>query len=501
MHNQIILLQEEVTRLRRELYAAKSEKHISLASLILPEGGLFNEAEHIFVGPPRPTHLDAPPAQGEPKKPRVRSPESGGRKPLPADLPRERVVHDLVDDVKVCPNDGATLVLLGEEVTETLEFVPASLKVIEHVTRKYGCPECESHVARAEKPAAVMPGAQCGPGLIAHILVCKFMLALPFYRQEDEFAQMGIELSRTSMARWAIGTHAFLVPLLTLLKDFILKQDVVHADETTVQVLKEKGRAAQAKSYMWTLCTAENEIPAVWYEYHETRSQDAAAKLLEGYAGLLHVDGYAGYNAVCKSAEVTRVGCWAHARRKFDVAKKDGAAAGHTLSGEFLDRIQKLFLVERDWTKLEPTERQAEREKISRPIVDGIKALLEANIGSVTPKSKLGMAMNYLQGEWESLVVFLSDGRAAVSNNRMENFIRPFTVGRKNWLFSDTVAGAHASAGLYSLMMTAKANGLEVRPYLISLLTELPTVLASEPGADLSPYLPWNYKASLKPTT
>ncbi len=490
MHNQILTLQEENTRLRRALYAAKSEKHLA-GVLITPVGTLFNEAEQEFVGPLQPVVI--PPAV-DPKEPRPRSPKSGGRQPLPEDLPRERVEHDLEVDSKNCPNDGAELTRIGEEIVETLEFRPATLVVIENVYPKYACPVCEQHVIQAPAVPSVLPQTQCGPGLIAQIIICKYLLALPLYRQESEFKQMGIELSRSSMARWIIATHKYLLPLLDLLKKFILASQVIHADETHVQVLKEKGKTPQSKSYMWTICTGEHDPPAVFYEYYDNRKSESATSLLEDFKGLLHVDGYEGYSAVVEQNGIVRVGCWAHARRKFDVAKKDGAPAGHTLSGEFLNRIQKLFLAERDWKGLSAEERGAERQKISKPLVEDLQSYLDENLTRVTPKSKLGMAMTYLKNQWPLLTVFLNDGRASLSNNRMENLIRPFAIGRKNWMFSDTVAGAEASAGLYSLLLSAKMNELEARPYLISVLTEIPALLAKEPTADLSPYLPWNWK-------
>ena len=270
MHNQILTLQEENTRLRRALYAAKSEKHLA-GVLITPVGTLFNEAEQEFVGPLQPVVI--PPAV-DPKEPRPRSPKSGGRQPLPADLPRERVEHDLEVDSKTCPNDGAELTKIGEEIAETLEFRPATLVVIENVYPKYACPECEQHVAQAPAVPSILPQTQCGPGLIAQIIICKYLLALPLYRQESEFKQMGIELSRSSMARWIIATHKYLLPLLDLLKNFILASQVIHADETHVQVLKEEGKTPQSKSYMWTICTGKHDPPAVFMSIMTIENQN-----------------------------------------------------------------------------------------------------------------------------------------------------------------------------------------------------------------------------------
>lgn len=495
MHNVIVTQQEEINRLRRALYGAKSEKHKSILELLVPQGTLFNEAESGASLPA----LEPEATNTEPAKKQKRSPESGGRKPLPNDLPRERVIHDVEEGAKVCPHDGANLVCIGEEVVEVLEFVPAQLKVVENVYPKYACNVCEGHVAKAPAAPSVLPQTQCGPGLLAQIIICKFLLAMPLYRQETEFEQMGIPLARTSMARWVIGAQKFLSPVIALLKDFILSRDALHADETTVQVLKEAGKTPQSKSYMWVICTTEHDPPAVYYEYHDNRSASAAAALLDDFEGVLHVDGYRSYGRIAKKEGVLRVGCWAHVRRKFDVAKKDGAAAGKPLASQFLDLIQKLFLLERQCNEFSQDERLKQRREIAAPIVSEIKALLEKSLIEVTPKSKLGLALAYLNNEWDSLTAYVEEGRASISNNRVENLIRPFAIGRKNWLFADTPDGAHASAGLYSLLLSAKANDIEARAYLISLFTELPVILSQNPSADLSPYLPWNWKKTLVP--
>lgn len=494
MHNEIVRLQEENYRLRRAQYASRSEKHIS-GILIEPVGTLFNESEVAAAtedsgSDPEPPAVPLP----DVKKKRVRSPESGGRKPLPPDLPRERVIHDISESEKTCRFDGDILRQIGEEVVEKIEFIPSTLKVIQHVYPKYACDTCEGTFVQSEAEPVALPGIQAGPGLLAHIIVCKYLLALPLYRQEAEFTEMGFELSRTTMARWVIKTHDFLFPLLTLLKNFILSRGSIHADETTVQVLKEKGKPPQSKSYMWTLCSGEHDVPAVWFEYHASRSGRAALNLLNGFNGLLHIDGYDGYTSVTGRGGVIRLGCWAHVRRKFDVAKKDGAATGQRPASLFLDAIQRLFLVEREAAGKSPEQIREIRHFKSRLIVAEIRTLLDAHLTAVTPKSKLGMALNYLKNEWPWLIVFLDHGQASLSNNRMENYIRPFVTGRKNWLFADTPAGAAASAGLYSLLISARANGLDARAYLTALLTEIPAALKADPSSSLDQWLPWNWK-------
>ena len=497
VHNQNILLHEEVCRLRRALFCSKSERFI-VGCLIEPKGTLFNEAEEEFelCGPPLPPGFGK--AESSKPKGRRRSSKSGGRKPLPKDLPRKRVVHDLSEEAKKCNADGSELKRIGEEVVEKLEFQPATLIVVDHVYPKYACPSCKGEIKQAPAEPCVLPRSQCGPGLLAQIIMGKYFLGLPLYRQEKDFEEMGIELKRTSMARWVVKSHNFLKPLLSLMKSKLDALEVAHADETVLQVLKEKGKPATSKSYMWTMCSGRDDPPMVWYEYHRGRGKESAEHLLKNFRGLLHVDGYGGYNSIVLANDLTRVGCWAHGRRYFDSAKKNGSkkASGRGLTNRFLSLIQKLFLLERKWEECNHEKRLEERKVHSKPVVEEIETLLEEAELKVVPKSKLGNAVGYLRNEWEHLTVFLKDGRAELSNNRKENFIRPYVIGRKGWLFSDTVAGAEASAGLYSLMITARANGIHARPYLISLFTELPHVLAENPDADLTPWLPWEWKKS-----
>lgn len=494
MHTTILTMHEEINRLKRQLFGAKSERH-NLGDPILPIDNLFNEAEVLtdFVGPPAP--LDLHPNTGNEKR-RKRSLKSGGRKKLPDNLPRDQVIHDVDECDKKCPNDGTVLTVIGEEKSETLEYSPGQLRIIETIRLKYGCKTCKCHVEKAKAIPTILPQSQCGASLAAQIIISKYFLALPLYRQEKMYSQMGVDISRTSMARWVIKTNQFLTPLLDLLKEFILSREVIHADETFFQVLKEVEKAPQSKSYMWTICTSKSDPAAVYYEYHDNRSGKSAKNLLQDFNGLLHVDKYAGYNSIVKNPKVTRIGCWAHGRRYFDVAKKDGAEGGKTIAAEFLTRIQELFALERKWQGLSIDEILSSRQQIAAPLVENIRALLDKYRSQVSPKSHLGKAIAYLDNDWPIFTVYLSDGRAAISNNRMENFIRPFAIGRKNWLFSDTPAGAHASAGLYSLLITAQENKLDVRAYLVAIFTELPILFAKNPKPDLTPYLPWNWKAA-----
>jgi transposase len=492
LHNENVALREEVRRLTRAVYGAKSERH--LGEVIEPNGSLFNEAEATAVLEPRGSEETAPG-----KKKRVRSPDSGGRQPLPEHLPRHRVEIDLHDDFKICPNDGTALERIGERVVEKLDMEPAKFFVTQYVYPVYGCPECKKHLEQAPAVPAALPQAACEPALLAYILSQKFLWGMPLYRLEQQFAQLGVELSRTKLARWVLSAADALGDVAFEIKAFILAQEAIHADETTVQVLKGTGKKPTSDNYMWTLSTAKGTTPAVWFEHSPSRDKASAAKLLKDYDGILHVDGFEGYSEVIAKNGITRVGCWAHARRYFDTAKKDGAPAGKSLASAFLDDIQELFVLEREWATLTPEERMMLRQERAAPVVSRIRARLDEQRAQVTPKSKLGGAMTYLANQWDTLVVFLREGRAALSNNHMENHIRPFAIGRKNWMFSDTVAGADASALLYTLVGSARANEVPVVSYLEWLLEELPKAEAKPHSGklDLTPYMPWNYKKLL----
>ena len=485
LFNENCLLREEVNSLRRSLFGRSSEKHI-VPELILPKDCLFNEAEAL-VEPETPA-----PAK------EIIIPEHtrkvGKRKPLPEHLARVDVRHEIPENERICPADGTVLEAIGEEIVEKLELEPAKLFVNRHIYVKYGCPCCKTGVAQAPAQPSVLPKALFEPGLLAYVVSQKFLYSMPLYRMEKMFEQMGVDLPRTTIARWVIAAGAFLTPLWELMKKEILSKKVIHCDETTIQVLKELGKKAESKSYMWAICTSEYDFPAVCFEYFSSRAASCAESLLQDFQGHLHVDGYAGYNAVASKKTVVRVACWAHVRRKFEDAKVSGAKTGTTLAEAFLALIQELFMHERDWKTLSTQERLDQRKEHSQALVDKIWNLYEQNCAAVPDKSKIGRAIGYLHGEWQGLLEFLSNGSVSLSNNRIENFIRPFAVGRKNWLFADSVEGAKSSAVLYSVVVTAKENGLDVYSYLKNLFTELPKLLQANPDADLTAFLPWNAK-------
>lgn len=296
LHNDNVALREENNRLRRALFSAKSERHYG--ELIEPNGSMFNEAEALAaLDDAREAAQDpTPPSPSPLNKPRKRSPESGGRDPLPPDLPRTRVEFDIPDELKICPTDGAELVRIGERVVETLQIKPAEFSVLQSVYPLYGCAKCNKHIAQAPAVPAAPPQSSCDPSLIAYILEQKFMWGMPLYRLEQQFAQMGVEVSRTKLSRWVIAAADALGDIAYEIKKFILSQPAIHADETTVQVLKGTGKKPTSDNYMWTLCSAKGSVPAVWFQHAPSRDKAAAAKLLEKFQGLLHLDGFEAYS-------------------------------------------------------------------------------------------------------------------------------------------------------------------------------------------------------------
>jgi transposase len=319
----------------------------------------------------------------------------------------------------------------------------------------------------------------------------KFVDGVPLYRQEQHYARLGIDLSRGVLSNWMIKGSEWLELIYGRLKQKLLEQEVLHADETTLQVLKEPGRPAESQSYMWLYRTGCTGPPIVLFEYQPTRSGEHPRKFLQGFKGYLHVDGYAGYHDI---PDVTLCGCWAHFRRKVDEALKGLPAkqrrSGNSMSRQLLDRINQLFVIERDLKSKSPGDRLAARNLRSRPIVEELRKWLDDIAPSVLPKSLFGLAVNYGRQQWSKLIRFLEDGRIEISNNLAERSIKPFVIGRKNFLFCNTPRGARASAIIYSLVESAKENKLNPHTYLNYLFEQLPN-LESRDDETLDRLLPW----------
>lgn len=330
----------------------------------------------------------------------------------------------------------------------------------------------------APAPEQMIAKSIASPGLLAHVLTAKFADALPFYRQEGQFARLGVEIGRGVMCGWAMKVAERREPLLELMQEEIRSGPVVNVDETTLQVLAEIGRAAKAKSYMWVFRGGAPERPVLVFQYQPTRSGDPAAVFLRGYRGCVQTDGYIGYDFLDHQPGVIHADCWAHARRKFnDVLKAAGKTKRDGIAGEALEWIGKLYKIEAAMREagLDQEAIQQQRQAQAVPLLADFRQWLLARQREVPPKSLLGKAMAYTLGQWKRLQRYVEHGLLRLDNNLAENAIRPFVVGRKNWLFSGTPQGARASAAIYSIIETAKANGLEPYWYLRTLFERLPT--------------------------
>lgn len=413
----------------------------------------------------------------------------GGRAALPPELPRVDVVHDLNDDQKHCHGDGTELTCIGEEISEQLDIIPARIQVIRHIRRKYACKACEEGVTTATMPPQPLPKSNASPNLLAYCLVAKYVDALPLYRQEKAFQRLGIDLPRNTLARWIIQASELIEPLIERLRRHLLASPVLHMDETTVQVNAEDDRKASSPSYMWVQRGGPPGQQVVLYDYDASRSGQVPVRLLDDYDGVLVTDGYEGYNQVVVANQLTHAGCWAHARRKFVQAQKVQPKGKKGRADQALSLIRSLYAVEKHAKHLSPEERLELRREQSQPTLDKLKAWLDKSLNQIPPKTTIGKALHYLANQWTKLTAFMTDGRIPLDNNPAENAIRPFVIGRKNWLFSQTPRGAHASARIYSLIETVRANGIEPYNYMVTVLTALPSATT---GEDLDRLLPWN---------
>ena len=481
------LLEEKFLTLQHKFFARSSEKFSEAEQ---KQTRLFNETEdgseeqHPEKDDEEVTEV---PAHKRKKR---------GRKPLPADLPRREVIHDLTSEEAACDCCGENRPVIGEEKTEELDIIPAHIEVIRHVRKKYGPCGCEDSsgsgqpvVLTAPMPARMIPGSIASAGLLAYVLTSKFCDGLPFYRQEKIFNRIDVEISRATMCNWAIAAAGKCADLLDVMWKDARSGPLIRMDETTVQVLKEPNRPPTSKSFMWiTVGYPEIDKPVVLYHYHQSRSREIPLAILSDFKGYVQTDGYAGYNAACAQPGIIHVGCFAHARRRFFEASKHSRKTGSAHKG--LSYIQKLYAIEHELRakELNPDEFEHLRRERVEVVLSQFRPWLEKRQEQVIPESLLGKAVNFTLREWEKLIHYLDAWYITPDNNAAEQAIRPFVVGRKAWLFSDTPRGAHASAGIYSLIETAKSNGLEPYRYLRYLFTRLPTVDSSEELNALLPY-------------
>lgn len=484
------LLREEVRFLRAKLRGRSTEAGSVLCDA--DQGNLFD-----------PEELEESPEPAPPKETKVSYTryERGKRKPIPEHFERVEILHDLSDDEKVCAC-GVERKRIGEETSEQLDMVPAKIQVLRHIRPKYACPCCEGlesingTIAIAPAPKSMIPKSLAGPGLLAHMITTKFADAVPFYRQEKQLARLGIRLSRTTMNEWSQKAAQCCLALVDAFKEDLLKSSYVQIDETTLRVHGEKDRKNTTPSYMWVVRGGPPDSgPQTFiYQYSPTRSSSVAKALLADYTGLVHSDGYIGYQYLEKEESVTHLGCWAHARRKFAEAvhanRKGQKKTAH--AQRVLSMIAKLYKFEKEATEkgLSATERVALREEKALPVLKKLRKELEVLEPKVPSDSRLGKAVGYALKTWPKLVRCFEYGEARLDTNLVENAIRPFVVGRKNWMLAGSPGGAAANGVWFSIIETAKANGWEPYAYLRFLFERLPNT-AHE---DLRSLLPYNAK-------
>ena len=412
---------------------------------------------------------------------------------LCANVPVEEVPLDLPEEQKLTA-DGRPLKCIGSETVRT-ELVREPGRVFKrvYIRKVYADPKAEEETGKADirsphVPAPLLPHSYASASIVTDIIIKKFADALPLYRQEQMWKRLGVDLRRNTMASWVIQTaELYLKPFSDAFLKELLLQAVIHADETVLQVLKEPGRKPTAESRIWAYASskrAERQIRC--FRYEESRKGSCAEKVLGGFTGVVVSDGYSGYNILSKAV---RAGCWAHARRKWVEAMPDGATRENALAARGLEYCSRLFEVEKTLEDLPADERLAQRRLLSRPIVDEYYAWLNTIF---KPSGKLEKAVTYSVNQREYLCAFLDHGEIEISNNQVENAIRPIVVGRKNWLFCDTQAGANASVIVFTVLETAKANGLNPEAYLMHLLTVLPERFAAHPKASVDDLMPWN---------
>jgi transposase len=474
-------LKVQIARLKRMSFGVSSERvsrELEQLELRLEEIETAEaQAEATAEPAPEPTHQEEAPAK---KK----------RRKLPDALPRRDIVHE---PACTCPACGGAMRKVGEDVTEILEYIPGRFEVIRHIRPAYSCRKCEA-MAQKPMPSLPIPRAQAGAGLLAHVLIAKFCDHLPLYRQAGIYARDGVDLDRATLASW-VGKAAWLVePLAERIGRHVMAGSVIHADDTPVPVLAP-GNGKTREGRFWIYLRDERPHdgtapPAVLYRYTPDRKGGHCREHLALFKGHLHADGYAGFAKLYeekdgKPPSVTEVACWAHVRRKFfDEHKSNGSP----IAGQALAKIGELFEIERAIAGKPPGERQAARMQRAKPKLDALEAWMDAQLRLIPGKSDLAGAIRYARSRWQALSCYCADGRLEISNNAAENAVRPVSLGRKNWLFAGSDAGGERAAIFYTLIRTAKMNGLEPEAYLRDVLTRI----GEHPINAIDALLPWN---------
>jgi len=470
---------EKYARLIEELLLAKQQRFAPSSEKNILQSNLFDEAGVELSDEVKEQLEDDVEIKSHTRK------KHPVRRPLPSYLPRNIIVHDISEEDKIC-DCGTALVRIGEETSEQLKYIPAQASVIQHVRPKYACKPCQENVKIAPMPTLFLPKSIATPELVAHTIIAKYCDHLPLYRQESIWARLEIDMPRSSLCGWILKTAELCEPLVKLLQKIIVHYDYAQADETTVQVLDEVGRSNTTKSYMWCYRGGGTK-PSIVYNYQETRSGYHAQKFLAEFKGFLQTDAYAGYNWVDDNDEIIPVGCNAHARRPFAELAKLSKTSG--LAHEALKFYKKLYAIEKEAREnhFSSEQRYQLRQNKASPILKAFKEWLDHHLVKTPEQSKIGKAIRYCLSNWIKLTNYLKDGRIEIDNNFIENAIRPFALGRKNWLFSGSPSGAKAGAIFYSLIETCKSNNVEPYKYFCAMLHRIRLCKAEEDYRKLLP--------------
>lgn len=468
-------LKLQLARLRRMQFGRSSEKlDTEIAQLTLA-------LEDLEAG----TERQDEPADEEPTARPGASGQKPARRPLPEHLPRRVIAHEAAC---ACPRCGGMLRPLGEDVTEVLDYVPASFRVIRHVRPKFSCRDCET-ITQAPAPELPIRRGRATAGLLAHVLVSKFADHLPLYRQSEIYAREGVELERSTLADWVGQSANLLRPLVDALAQHVLAGDRVHADDTPVPVLAP-GAGKTKTGRLWAYLRDErpyagDAAPAVFYRYSPDRRAEHPREHLAGFAGVLHADGYTGFEGLYDGGRVVEAACWAHVRRKFFDLHTTGKSP---IASEALQRIQALYAIEADVRGRPPDERRRTRENRAGPRLEEMRAWLDQTLRRTSRRSDLASAIRYALSRWTALTRYASDGRVEIDNNPVERAIRPIALGRKNWLFAGSDVGGTRAAAIASLLATARLNHLDPEAYLRHVLERI----AQHPVKHVAELLPWN---------
>jgi transposase len=486
-HRALLIEQMKFTiaKLRHEKFGQSSERGAFLEQLELALADMEEDASEAEVK----AEMAAAAASNAKVQVQAFERRRPARRPLPEHLPRERIIYPAPS---ACPCCGGTLHKIGEDVTEMLELIPRRWKVIQHVREKFSCRSCES-ITQPPAPSHPIARGRAGPGLLAHVLFSKYCLHLPLNRQSTVYAREGIELEVSTLADWVGACAATLWPLVEAIRAHVFAAERIHADDTTVPVLA-KGKTRTGR--LWAYVRDDRPFggldpPAAAFFYSPERGGEHPERHLASYTGLMQADAYAGFNrlyeATRKGGAIIEAACWAHGRRKFfDLARLQKAP----IAIEAVARIDDLFAIEREINGLTPEQRLAARNERSRPLVAELEGWLRQQRAKLSRRSETAKAIDYSLKRWTALTRFLDEGRLCMSNNAAERAVRCVAVGRKNWTFAGSDEGGHRAAAVYTLIETAKLNGIDPQAWLADVLARLP----DHPARRISELLPWNWR-------